>query len=284
VRYVKRRRREKTKPQASFFAAQSLALPQPTAQPLSHFYQTKLAVGRLATRPSQVLPFAAHPVSAAGPIASNIATKPFNMRILMRIKAKNAKKRPKFGLPDDPAGLRRQHTPFTRDIVTLPDASVVTRLRTRTILTPLALRLAIMEDAALKPEAVRARSLRRRLTPLDRALTGREAEMLERLTSCINGLSNVACVDFLKPVVRGNAPGRLPFGERKRQEISAMAYVLKGLNPADKSAVLELAVLLDPSTSLQSFKPGEAFIAAVCQAAKAVVSLYSAWPEGRPEA
>jgi hypothetical protein len=42
--------------------------------------------------------------------------------------------------------------------------------------------------------------------------------------------------------------------------------------------VLELAILLDPSTSLKALKPGEAFIASVCQAAKAVVSLYRAWP------
>jgi hypothetical protein len=195
----------------------------------------------------------------------------------MAAKAKSARKRPRFDLSEGPAELRRQHTPVTRDILTPPGAPVIARLRTRTLLTPLAVRLAILEDAAAKPETVRLRSLRRRLTPLDRALSDGEAEMLERLTSCIIGLSNTGCIDLSKPVARSSAPGRLPFGERKRREIAAMTYVLRGLSPAHRSAVLELAVLLDPSTSLRGVKPGEDFIASVCRAAGAVVPLYSAW-------
>jgi hypothetical protein len=197
----------------------------------------------------------------------------------MSAKARSAKKRPKLDLSEGPTEARLQHTPFTRDILTPSGSPIIARLRTRTILTPLAVRLAILEDAAAKPEAVRARSLRRRLTPLDRALSGREAEMLERLTSCIISLSNAGCIDLSKPVIRSSASGRLPFGERKRREISAMTYVLRRLSSTDKSAVLELAFLLDPSTSLQAFKPGEAFIASVSQAAGAVVSLYVAWQE-----
>jgi hypothetical protein len=196
----------------------------------------------------------------------------------MAAKAKSARKSPKLELSAGPAELRCQHAPFTLDILTPPGAPIIARLRTRTILTPLAVRLAIIEDAAAKPETVRARSLRRRLTALDRALSDREAEMLERLTSCINSLSNIRCIDLSKPVFRSSASGRLPFGEHKRREISAMTYVLKGLSPAHKSAVLELAILLDPSTSLRGIKPGDAFIASVSQAAGAVVSLYSAWP------
>jgi len=210
----------------------------------------------------------------------------------MAAKAKSAKKRPKLELSEGPAELRRQHTPLTRDILTPPGAPIITRLRTRTVLTPLAVRLAIIEDAAAKPEAVRVRSLRRRLTALDRALSDCEAEMLDRLTSCFNSLSNIPCIDLSRPVIRSSASGRLPFGEHKRREISAMTYVLRGLSPAHKSAVLQLAILLDPSTSLRALKPGEAFIASVCQAARAVVSLYSAWPgqeagcfeKGGPEA
>src|SRR5262249_45566135 len=118
---------------------------------------------------------------------------------------------------------------------------------------------------------------RRRLTALDRALSDFEAEMLERLTSCINSLSNIHCIDLVMPVIRSGGFGRLPFGEHKQREISAMTYVLRGLSPAHKSAVLELAILLDPNTSLKELKPGEAFIASVCQAAGAVVSLYGAW-------
>jgi len=92
-------------------------------------------------------------------------------------------------------------------VLTPPGAPVVARHRTKTILTPLAVRRGILEDAATKPEAVRARSLRRRLTVLDRALSDDEAGALERITSCINSLSNVGCLDYLKSEVRSS-----PFG------------------------------------------------------------------------
>ncbi|WP_155942396.1 hypothetical protein [Rhodomicrobium vannielii] len=91
-------------------------------------------------------------------------------------------------LSDGPSPWRRQHTAFTRDVLTPPGAPVVARHRARPILTPHEMRLAILEDAAGKPEAVRIRSLRRRLTVLDRALSDREAQALERLSSCIAAL------------------------------------------------------------------------------------------------
>ncbi|MGO9546397.1 MAG: hypothetical protein ACLPPF_16580 [Rhodomicrobium sp.] len=197
----------------------------------------------------------------------------------MAAKARSAKRPPRPESSEGPAEHRRQHTPFARDILTPPGAPIVARHRTRSILTPLSVRRAIIEDAAEKPEAVRVRSLRRRLTALDRALSDREAEALNRLTDCIVGLSNIGCVNHMKSEVRSSPFGRLPFGENKRREIAAMSYVLQGLSPAHKSAALELAVLLDPSHSLGAFKPGEAFIASIRAAAGAVVALYGTWSE-----
>ena len=194
----------------------------------------------------------------------------------MAAKARPAKKKPRPEPGEGPTGQRRQHTPFTRDLLTPPGATIVSRHRARTILTPLDVRRAIIEEAAAKPETVRVRSLRRRLTALDRALSDAEAEALERLTSCINGLSNVGCLNYLQSEVRSSPFGRLPFGERKRREIAAMTYVLKALNPAQRSAVLELAALLDPSHS-GAFKPSAAFVASVCAAARAVRAHYDAW-------
>ncbi|MBI4725032.1 MAG: hypothetical protein HY765_08665 [Rhodomicrobium sp.] len=194
-----------------------------------------------------------------------------------KAKAKIARRKQRPDLSEGPTGERLQHTPFMRDRLTPPGAPAVARHRTRTILTPLAVRQAILEDAAAKPEAVRLRSLRRRLTVLDRALSSCEAGMLERLTSCINGLSNVGCLDYLKSEVRSSPVGRLPFNENKRREIAAMTFVLKRLSFACRSAVLELAALLDPSHSLGAFKPNEEFIESVRSAAGAVVSLYEEW-------
>ncbi len=201
----------------------------------------------------------------------------------MAARAKTAKKLPRLDLAEAPNEHRRQHTPFTRDILTPPGAPIVGRHRTRTLLTPLAVRRAIIEEAAAKPEPVRVRSLRRRLTQLDRALSDREAEALDRLTSCITSLSNIGCLNYLKSEVRSSPFGRLPFNDSKRIEIGAMNAVLKGLMPAHRSAILELAVLLDPSHS-GSFKPAAEFIALLQSAAGAAAALYNEWfrQERRP--
>jgi hypothetical protein len=180
-------------------------------------------------------------------------------------------------LSDGPSPWRRQHTAFTRDVLTPPGAPVVARHRARPILTPHEMRLAILEDAAGKPEAVRIRSLRRRLTVLDRALSDREAEVLERLSSCIAALSNAGAVNYLRSEVRSPpSGGRVPFGERQRREIAGVSYVLKGLGAEDRAAVLRLVALLDPGYS-GVFKPDEPFVAGVRKAAEAAVRLYDAF-------
>lgn len=194
----------------------------------------------------------------------------------MPAKAKTAKRLPGPDLAEAPTRHRRQHTPFTRDILTPPGAPIVARHRARTLLTPLAIRRAIIEDAETKPEPVRQRSLRRRLTVLDRALSDCEAEALGRLTSCIASLSNIGCLNYLKSEVRSSASGHLPFSENKRREIAAMNAVLKGLSPVHRAAVLELAVLLDPGHS-GCFKPAAEFIALLQSAAAAAVILYKEW-------
>ncbi len=179
-------------------------------------------------------------------------------------------------LSEGPSQHRRQHTSFTRDVLTPPGAPIVARHRARTILTPLEVRRAILEDAASKPEPVRIRSIRRLLTALDRMLTDEEAEALERLTTCINSLSNVRAINYLKPEVRYTPLGRVPFSERRRREISAMTYVLKNLSAPHRAACLQLAVLLDPSHS-GAERPDESVLSAVCVAASEVVRLYDEW-------
>ena len=194
----------------------------------------------------------------------------------MAARAKTAKRKPRQELAEAPNEHRLQHTPFTRDVLTPPGAPIVARHRTRTLLTPLAVRRAIIEDAGAKPEPVRVRSLRRRLTLLDRALSDCEAEALDRLTNCIASLSNIGCLNYLRSEVRSSPVGRLPFSEGKRVEIAAMNAVLKGLSPAHRSAVLELAVLLDPSHS-GAFKPAGEFVALLQAAAAAAVTQYNEW-------
>jgi hypothetical protein len=186
-------------------------------------------------------------------------------------------------LCEGPSQHRRQHTPFTRDVLRPLGAPIIARHRTRTILTPLEVRRAILEDVASKPEAVRVRSLRRRLTILDRMLTDQEAEALERLTTCINSLSNVRSINYLKPEVRYTPLGRVPFSEKRRREISAMSYVLKSMSPPHRAACLELAVLLDPNHS-GSDKPADDILSAIWVAASEVVRLYNEWHRSERQA
>lgn len=186
-------------------------------------------------------------------------------------------------LSEGPTQHRRQHTAFIRDVLTPPGAPVIARHRVRTILTPLEVRRAILEDVASKPEAVRIRSLRRRLTVLDRMLSDHEAEALERLTTCINSLSNVRSIDYLKPEVRYTPLGRVPFSEKRRREIGAMSYVLKSLSASHRAACLELAMLLDPSHS-GADKPAEEILSLIWVAASEVVRLYDEWRRNERQA
>jgi hypothetical protein len=195
----------------------------------------------------------------------------------MTCKDLSMKRKPVPHFSEGPTRERQQHTPLTHDILTPPGAPVVARHRVRTILTPLGTRRAILEDIAEKPEAIRLRSLRRRLTALDRALSDREADMLERLTSCINSLSNVGCLNYLKSEVRSSPYGRLPFGEGKRREIAAMNHVLKGLAASDRALVLDLAARLDPGASAEKWTPDDKCITALRKAAGAIVILYDDW-------
>ena len=187
-------------------------------------------------------------------------------------------------LSEGPTPYRRQHTPFTRDVLTPLGAPVIGRHRARTILTPLEVRRAIIEDAASKPETVRLRSLRRRLTILDRTLTDREAETLEKLTLSLNALSNAGSINYLRSEVRSVSYDRVPFTERRRREIAYTAFVLKGLCAADRIAILRLAELVDPSYS-GGYKPDDGFIASIRVAAAAAADLLDEWlrKEKRPK-
>jgi hypothetical protein len=159
---------------------------------------------------------------------------------------------------------------------------MVARHRVRTVLTPLSVRRAILEEAADKPEAVRVRSLRRRLTPLDRALTDREAEAIERLTGCIHRLSNQGTINYSQPGMRTSPYSRLPFSEGRQKEIAAMSYVLRGLTPLQKSVAFELTILLDPCHSQPSVSLTSTFIELARDVSGTVAMLYSDWDsEGR---
>ncbi len=178
---------------------------------------------------------------------------------------------------NEPSVERRGHTSFVREIFTGEHHGLVARHRTQTVLTPIARRRAILEEIADKPQTVQLRSVRRRLTALDRALDDRQAECLDRLTTCMIRVSNVGCVNYLKSEVRSGPSAKLPFDERNRQEIGAMGFVLKSVTLPQRAALETLAHLLDPSSSTAKIKLPDAFIAALSEAADPIAQAYDTW-------
>lgn len=181
-------------------------------------------------------------------------------------------------LPGGPSLDRSQHNAFVRDVMTPKGAPIIARHRVRTILTSMSVRRAILEELADKTEAVKLRSIRRRLTALDRALTDKEAEMLERLTTCINSLSNVGCIDYLRSEVRSSPYGRIPFSDHKKREITGMTYVLTNLSLPERNLVADIARRLDTVSQCDTRKADEDYIAQVKLVCQKIVHLYEGMP------
>jgi hypothetical protein len=102
--------------------------------------------------------------------------------------------------------------------------------RVRPALTPYALRIALLEEAAEKPRETRDRSLRRKLTALDRALSDGEARALDRYCTLIEAVGAIGCVNYRQANLRSDPSSRLPFSEWKQRELAAHAYARAGLS------------------------------------------------------
>lgn len=150
--------------------------------------------------------------------------------------------RKSISLAGAPTCERARHARLAVDILTPRLDPPVVRLRVRAPLTPPAVRMQILEDTLDMPEAVRLRSLRRRLTPLDRALSGEDAASLDRLAEAETLLDSACHASPLARLGMGSAGSsadgaRLPFSERRRREIGGRAFVLARLSAEHRAAV-----------------------------------------------
>ncbi len=134
------------------------------------------------------------------------------------------------------------------------------------------------------PEPSRQRSLRRRLTILDRLLSDGEAEILERITNCLVELSSTSGRALERVQVKTAYRERIPFSEQKRKDIGAVAYIMGKLPPCDRVTITQLAKLLDPSHSATTFLAGEGFVERVKAAASPALNLYQDWKKAPPHA
>jgi hypothetical protein len=146
---------------------------------------------------------------------------------------------------------RARHAPVTAEIVSFPAGAAQKRHRVRLPLTSFPARMRILEEARDMPEAVRLRSLRRSLTPLDRALTDEEALSLSRLAEVETMLDSTSRTSPLARLGmgstgRGAQGGWLPFSEQRRRETSGRAFVLARLSAQHRATATEFLIQMLP--------------------------------------
>lgn len=128
----------------------------------------------------------------------------------------------------------------------ISEGVAIARFRKKPVLTSYQERLRLMEENRAKPEAYRARSLRRKLTRLDRALTDQEAYALDRAYSAyliFEGRSK--SVDFGSVGGGGNGDSE-PLSQDELREAGAYVLMLRRLNRADRELAKEAFAALAP--------------------------------------
>lgn len=156
--------------------------------------------------------------------------------------------------------------------------------RARPPLTPYAVRLQILEETRDMPEETRLKSLRRRLTALDRLLSDEDAASLDRLSDAeglLDGATNASPISRAGMGACGRSAGQPPFSEHRRYEIGARAYVLTRLLPEDRAAIMAFLAQMLPWRA-ESGETDAAPAAALRRAAPHVTALYRAYGRQTP--
>lgn len=133
---------------------------------------------------------------------------------------------------------------IVRDFL-LENGVPMARLRKRQLFTPYEQRIRMMGENQDKPEEFRARSLRRKLTKLDRALTDDEAYALDRAFSAwliLNGKSK--SVDFMS--VGGGSETSEPLNDAELKEASAFRIMRGLLGSYERFIVMNLFNVMAP--------------------------------------
>ncbi len=120
---------------------------------------------------------------------------------------------------EDVTPERRKRGDLERDIIAEIGGGGFPRQRAKSIITPYAARMRLMDELADKPPQYRERSVRRRLTALDRMLSDDEAYALDKAQSAwlmLNGKSK--SVDAL--AIRGGSSQSEPLNDAELIEAS----------------------------------------------------------------
>lgn len=122
----------------------------------------------------------------------------------------------------------------------------VARYRRKQLFTPYLQRIRILEENSEKPIEWRTHSLRRKLTPLDRALSDNEAYALDRAFSAwlaLNGKSKSVDFSF---VGGGGSNDKLPLNDRELKEAKAYQIAIGLIGVQNRLRLMRLFERLAP--------------------------------------
>jgi hypothetical protein len=140
---------------------------------------------------------------------------------------------------------RSERAPIARELA-IADGIGFVRQKQRVIITPLAERMRILEENEGKPEEFRSRSLRRRLTRVDRVLTDLEAGIIDRaFNAWLTIEGNVRGVSWDSQGIRGGGD-RSPLSGRQLYEVGQYQQARAKLSILLKERMDRLFALMSP--------------------------------------
>lgn len=148
----------------------------------------------------------------------------------------------------------------------------VARYKARVPFTLLETRQRIIEEAKDKPKESRERSLRRRLTPFDRALDEGQAAIIDRLVRAYLAFQRTKGASWQQGVDASHS-AKLPFSANEHKLLATLGLINARLKPAHRAILRDLLQRMTPD-----FEPEKAidfeWIAAAKEMAEAALAIF----------
>jgi hypothetical protein len=146
----------------------------------------------------------------------------------------------------DPTPQRRERGQgLMKETLTPSSAPMVARYKARAPFTLLEARQRIMDEAKDKPKERRERSLRRRLTPFDRALNEDQAAIIDRLIRGYLAIQRVRGASWQQGVDASHS-AKLPFAANEHKLLATLGLINARLKPAHKAILRDLLQRMAP--------------------------------------
>lgn len=148
------------------------------------------------------------------------------------------------------------------------------RHRVRAFLTPLCVRMRVLDELAHIAPQRRERIMRRKLTLLDRSLTDRQAAILDRAFNAWLSLNGKSKSVNPEAVGGGNGESKLPLTVRELKEAHAFSAMKQKLEGIWKARLEALFTALAPWREERSRKLSDAEIGLVVNLSQHVLHAY----------